>query len=347
MLHFEAMEVRERVLIEPFTTFRMGGVVSYFAELFSKSDVEEFTRLAEEKKLPFVVLGGGSNVIFPDEGELKACVGKICIKGFEVIEENEKETFIKIGAGEEWDGVVAKSVELGLSGIEALSAIPGTAGATPIQNVGAYGQEIAQTLKSLEAYDVKEKKVVQFTNSECKFAYRDSIFKHEGKDRYIILTTTLQLFKIPPQVPEYPGVRAYFDKKSITNPSLQEIREAIIEIRSVKLPDPKHIASCGSFFKNPIVEKSLAEHIKAAHPAAAMYPTEDGKVKIGAGWMIDSLGLKGKRFGGVEVYPHNALVLTNIAHATRYDLLEAVGYIQEQVRAAFGVEIEPEPVWIL
>jgi UDP-N-acetylmuramate dehydrogenase len=324
----------------------MGGSAAYFADLNTVEDVEEFVRFSQEKNLPLIVLGGGSNIIFPDDRELLACVGRINVKGFEVLHDKEEEVVLKIGAGENWDDIVRKTVERGLSGLEALSAIPGTAGATPVQNVGAYGQEIAQTLLSLEAFDIEAKKVAELSKEECKFSYRDSIFKHEAKGRYIILSLILKLSKKSPQIPDYPGVKSFFEKKGIENPSVSEIREAIIEIRSLKLPDPKDIASCGSFFKNPIVEKGIADTIKARYQNAVVYPLADGKAKIGAGWMIDSLGLKGKRFGGVEIYPHNALVLTNVGNATRKDLIEAVEFIKGEVKAAFGVEIEPEPVWI-
>jgi UDP-N-acetylmuramate dehydrogenase len=340
------MDVREKIALKPYTTFKMGGKAAYFCALSSTEEVAAFAEFAEGKKLPLIVIGGGSNIIFPDAGEIFACVGKMEIGGFEIVREDETEAVLMVGAGEEWDSVVEKTVAMNLSGIEALSAIPGSAGATPVQNVGAYGQEIADVFVSLNAYDRAKKEIIEMKKEDCQFSYRDSIFKKEGKDRYIILSITLKLSKKSPHTPDYPGVKTYLRSKQIEHPTLKEIREAIIDIRKVKLPNPKIIASCGSFFKNPIVKKEEADRIAAAYPNAVIFPVSGGAYKIGAGWMIDTLGLKGRRFGDIEVYPKNALVLTNVGHATREDLAQAVEYIQKEVKAAFGVDIEPEPVWI-
>lgn len=340
------MEIKEKILLEAQTTFRMGGSVSFFSELASIDDVEQFAAFAQEKNLPLIIIGGGSNVIFPDRGVLEACVGRMRIRGFEILYQNNTHTTIKVGAGEVWDEVVARTVALGLSGIEALSSIPGSAGATPIQNVGAYGQDISQTLVDLEAYDRVEGRVVTIPASDCGFSYRDSRFKHEWKDRFIILSLTLLLDKKAPSVPAYPGVGAYFEAKQIKNPSLGEIREGIIEIRKKKLPDPRVVASCGSFFKNPIIMQEQAMLIKKEFPGAVLYPMQGGMVKVAAGWMIEQLGFKGKIFGGIEVYPHNALVLVNRGAATRDELDLAVLKITEEVTKAFNVELELEVVRI-
>jgi UDP-N-acetylmuramate dehydrogenase len=346
MLHWEPMEAKENVSLKAYTTFRMGGDAAYFSSLKTTEDAAECARFAKEKALPLIILGGGSNVIVNDEIKLNACVGHMEIQGFEIVSEDENHTEIKIGAGEEWDSVVERTVSLGLSGVEALSAIPGSAGATPVQNVGAYGQEIADTFVNLLAYDTKMAKVIEISKEECKFSYRDSIFKHEGKDRYIILSITLRLSKSAPTVPAYPGVDAYFKSRGVASPSLKEIREAIIEIRKHKLPDPKTLASCGSFFKNPIVDKVEADRIKNAHPNAVIYPVSDTTSKIGAGWMIDTLGLKGKDFGNILVYPQNALVLVNKGDASKKELMEAVEYITGEAQKAFGITLEPEPVFV-
>jgi UDP-N-acetylmuramate dehydrogenase len=338
------MEIRERVPMQPFTTFRMGGPVSYFAELNVKTDIADFARFAEEKSLPFMILGGGSNVIFPDTGEFAACVGKIALKGFEIVSQSDTEAIVKIGAGEIWDGVIERIVSLGLSGIEALSAIPGTAGATPVQNVGAYGQEISQTLVELEAFDLKEKRAVRFSNAECGFSYRNSKFKNEWKGRYVIVSITLKLSRMLPAMPNYPGVAAYFERTGISNPSLENIRNAIIEIRKYKLPDPKVIASCGSFFKNPIISGADAARIKERYPDAVQFVLDDGRIKLAAGWMLEKLGFKGAHMGRIGVYEHNALVLVNLGGATQKELSGAVSRIQAEVSRAFGVDLEPEVV---
>ena len=247
-----------------------------------------------------------------------------------------------MGAGENWDAAVAQTVSRGLSGVEALSSIPGSCGATPVQNVGAYGQEIAQVLLELEAFDLRDNRLVTIAASDCGFGYRDSKFKNEWKNRYAIVSLTLLLSKNPPRMPSYPGVKAYFAQNGIENPSLQQIRDAIIEIRKKKLPDPRDIASCGSFFKNPIVEAKVAAAIKEKYPDAVQFPMPDGTVKLAAGWMLEQAGFKGVKFGRIGVYSHNALVLVNLGGASREELSEAVLSVQAKVAEEFGVALEPE-----
>jgi len=338
------MEIKEHEPLAAHSTFRMGKTAAYFAELQSAEDVSRFAEFAKEKEMPLFILGGGSNTVFADDHEIRACVGKIAIKGFEIISEDDARAAVKIGAGEEWDAAVARAVALNLAGIEALSAIPGTAGATPVQNVGAYGQEIANVLVSLEAFDLMEKKPVEIPASSCGFSYRDSKFKREWKGNYAITSITLSLSKTPPQVPAYPGIEAYFEKAGIERPNLKQIRDAIIEIRKKKLPDPKDIASCGSFFKNPIVAREAAARIKAKHPGAPVFPAAGGKAKLAAGWLIEQAGFKGARFGRIGVYEHNALVLTNLGGASAAELESAISRIQGGVSALFGVSLEPEVV---
>lgn len=340
------MRLREHVILKPYTTFRLGGSVSYFADLAGPEDVVEYARFAREKGLPLLIIGGGSNVIFPDMGELHACVGHMQIAGFEIKSEDAKGTEIQIGAGEEWDSVVARTVALGLAGLEALSAIPGSVGATPVQNVGAYGQEIADTLLSVEVYDLDQRTIRQMSKEECNFSYRDSIFKHAGKGRYVILSVTLKLSKNSPQIPDYPGVKAYFDKKNIQNPGLKEIRDAIIDIRRVKLPDPKEIASCGSFFKSPLVTKEHLSSLQKKYPTIIAYAVQNGMYKLAAGRLLELLGFKGRRFGRIEVYPYHALVLVNTGNATREELLSVVKEITDRANEAYGVSLEVEPVFV-
>lgn len=331
------MNVREDIPLAPYTTFRMGPVAKYVIDIERTEDLTDAFAFINEHALPFFILGGGSNTIFT-QNEFPGVVLRILIPGFAV-----KDELVRIGAGEEWDQVVARTVGLGLSGIEALSAIPGSAGATPIQNVGAYGTEIADVLESVEVYDRATGKVKELSKDECGFSYRTSMFKHT--DAYVITAITLRLSKEKPQVPAYPGVAAYFNEHHITEPSLTDIREAIIAIRKTKLPDPKEIASVGSFFKNPIVEREVADRIRTEFPDAVIFETNGG-YKIGAGWLIDTLGLKGKSFGNLGLYSHNALVVTNNGEATYAELAEVIATIQEQVRSHFGINLEVEPTFI-
>ncbi|MEI6660126.1 MAG: UDP-N-acetylmuramate dehydrogenase [bacterium] len=343
------LEIRENVDIREHCTLRVGGQFRYFLEVSEKSHINQAINWAKEKSIRVLVLGGGSNMVFPG-GVLEVLAMKMKILGFEKVVERDDHVDIKIGAGEDWDSVVARAVDMSLSGIEALSAIPGTAGATPVQNVGAYGQEIADTLTSLEVFDKSAQEIKILSKSECKFGYRDSIFKNDpptgGKDKYVILSITLRLSKKEPQMPDYPGVKSYFAEKGVSSPSLQEIREAIIYIRSNKLPDPKIVANVGSFFKNPIVPKDVADRIKSEYPKVTIFEVDSEHSKVPAGFLIEACGLKGINFGKVSVYPNNAMVLVNEGGALRSDIEHTRDEIIKAVYEKFGLKIETEPEFI-
>jgi UDP-N-acetylmuramate dehydrogenase len=347
------MQKSENVPIKEYTTMGIGGEVAHLVRIKTKEEIPEAVAFAKEKNMPFVVLGEGSNSVFRD-ATLNAVVLKIEIPGFEIVKENDDSTEIKIGAGENWDKVVERAVEMDLSGIEAMSAIPGTTGATPFQNVGAYGQEIKNVIEEVEVYDVQNSSFAFLSNEECKFDYRDSIFRSSEKGRYIITSIILKLSKFPPTMPHYPGVRKYFESTSPQpspsqereQPTLREIRQAIIEIRANKLPDPKLIKNNGSFFKNPIVENAVAEKLKEQFPNITIFPAGESMSKIPAGWLIEQAGLKGKDFGEMKVYENNALVLVNKGNATFQDLENAKDEIIKTVQNKFGVTLEPEPIFV-
>ncbi|MES2930955.1 MAG: FAD-binding protein, partial [Patescibacteria group bacterium] len=222
----EIKQYREYVDIKDHCTLKIGGQFRYFTVIGSIAEVQEAIAKAREYNKPLFVLGGGSNLVFSDIVHDVLAV-KMEIKGFEIIDDTEDHTDIKVSAGEEWDPFVGKTVSMNLSGIEALSAIPGTVGATPVQNVGAYGTEVKDTIVSVEVFDREENRIINLGNEECYFSYRDSIFKQNGKGRYIILSVVFRLSKNPPRVPDYPGVKKYFEKKGIVSPQLRDIREAI------------------------------------------------------------------------------------------------------------------------
>lgn len=339
------VEKLENVPLGAHTTFGIGGTARHFLCVTDEPSLREAALFAKQSGLPLVILGEGSNSIFRD-GEIDAVVAKIELPGFTITEDDDTLATITVGAGERWDDVVERSVSLGLAGIEAMSAIPGTAGATPFQNVGAYGQEIKDTLVSLRAYDTSEDTFVEFANTECKFGYRDSIFRSGEPGRYIITSITLRLSKAALKMPDYPGVKKHFEAKGIVNPTLREIRDAIIEIRASKLPDPKCIKNAGSFFKNPIVDTTIAEGLKDKYPVIVMFPGGEGKTKLSAGWLIEHAGLKGSSIGPIKVYEHNALVLTNVGNATCDELEYAATEIIKKVKEKFGVILEQEPVFI-
>ncbi|MEY2671913.1 MAG: hypothetical protein RL687_330, partial [Candidatus Parcubacteria bacterium] len=255
-------------------------------------------------------------------------------------------TTLKIGAGENWDLFVEKVCNMGLSGVEAMSAIPGTVGATPVQNVGAYGQEIKDTFISAEVFDTKNLEYKTLKKEDCNFRYRDSIFKTEEKGRYFITSVTMQLSKKIPDMPNYPGVKKYFIENNINSPSLMDIRNAIIDIRASKLPNPADIPNVGSFFENPIILKSQYEKIAQSRALGEKIPffeVDNDRVKIPAGWLIENAGLKGYNFGKVSVYEKNALVLVNNGDATGQDFANARDMIIRNVFDKFGITLEQEP----
>lgn len=335
------MTIQHNVRLADYTTMRLGGIATALAEVTSKEELLEALAWAQEQHMEHFVLGGGSNVIFQDDYNGLIILNKI--PGFEIIEQDTNHTVIRIGAGENWDGVVKRTVDMNLHGIEMLSLIPGTAGATPVQNVGAYGGEISQTLLSLEAYDTQQQEFIELTNNDCKFNYRNSIFKDPKNRRYIITSITLDLHPGMPRPPFYESLQKYLDEHTIANYTPATIRDAVIAIRKTKLPDPSIIANTGSFFKNPIISKQAFNKIEQQHPGIPHYDMPDSTIKLLAGWLIDQAGLKGYRAHGMKVYDHNALVFINES-ATSYDELAAFRQeVVEKVEAAFGVTLEQEP----
>lgn len=337
------MDVMTNISLKQYTTMKLGGEARYMATADSASDVVSLYRNARKENLPIFVLGGGSNVITHDE-VFEGIVLLNKIKGFEVISETDETTDVKIGAGEVWDEVVEKAIGLGLQGVEAMSGIPGTAGAAPVQNVGAYGQEIADTLISLEAYDSKTDTIITISADECDFSYRNSIFRDKEKGRYCILNITLRLNKAEPKPPYYASLQRYIDENDIREVNLSVIRVAVLNIRSEKLPDPAELPSAGSFFKNALVEKWKLEELQREYSDIPNYAMSDGRYKIPTGWLIDKAGLRGYRSHGMRVYEKNALVLVNDS-ATGYDDLAAIREeIVQIVFDKFGIKIEQEPL---
>lgn len=320
--------------------------ISINAQVFYiKNTVNLIDYFTQYPDIPYFVLGGGSNIILTPEIQNKNIL-KIEIKGIEIVHTEEADVFVKIGSGENWDDVVLWSVKNNLSGIVALSAIPGSAGATPVQNVGAYGTEIKDVFVSLTAYDTKEKRLLTIKNEECNFSYRNSIFKSTQKGRYIIIDILLKLSTTDPVIPDYAPVKNYFSEKNIANPSLEEIRNAITEIRWSKLPHPEELGNCGSFFENPIVTKTVYEKIKIDFPNTPFYELSGGMVKIPAGFLIEQAGLKGANFGPVGVYSKNALVLVNNGGGTFEDVIHAKEEIIKKVKEIFDITLQSEPEFV-
>jgi len=339
------MDIHTNIPLKNFTTMKLGGNARFMTNVHSTEDVINICSKAKQESLPIFVLGGGSNIIATDKG-FNGIVLHMTIPGFEIIADDINSTTIKIGAGEIWDSVVKRTVDMRLSGIETMSAIPGTAGAAPIQNVGAYGQEIADTLQSLEAYDSQDGKIVILQNSDCKFSYRDSIFRNESFGRYIITSITIKLSKNQPQPPFYESLQKYLDEHKINIYTVGIIRDAIIEVRKDKLPDPKSLPNTGSFFKNAIIEDWQLNDLRNKYPNIPAYDMGDRHYKIPTGWLIEQLGLKGQIFHGMRVYEKNALVLINESADSYDNLVAARNEIIGKIRDNFRIEVQQEPLEI-
>lgn len=339
------MNVHTNIPLKNYLSMKIGGQTRFMADVTTVEELQQLITNTKAKNIPFFVLGSGSNVIARDE-EYPGLIIRVRIPGFEVIDENATTTTLKLGAGEVWDDVVAKSVDMNLIGIEAMSDIPSYCGAAPVQNIGAYGQEIADTLLSLEAYDTEAGKTVTLSNNECKFTYRDSVFRTEARGRYIITSITLQLFKAAPEPPFYKGVQDYFDEHGITIYTPRAIREAVMAIRHEKLPDPAKRPNAGSFFKNAIIEQWQLDELLREYPEAPHYEMGDERHKVPTGWLIEQCGLKGQSLHGFLVNPANALVLINESATSYLDLSLARSEITQAVQDRFRINIEQEPLEI-
>jgi UDP-N-acetylmuramate dehydrogenase len=339
------MEVHTNIPLKNYTTMRLGGNARFITDVHSQEEIAAVYKNAKSHSLKVFVIGGGSNVIAKDEG-YDGLIMHIRVPGFEIKADDLNSTTIRIGAGEEWDKTVQRIIDLQLSGVEAMSGIPGTVGGTPIQNVGAYGQEIGDTLESVEAYDTQMDTFVTLTSAECGFSYRTSIFREKEQGRYIISHVTLTLSKSSPQPPFYESLQAYFDEHDIHLFTLQIVREAVLAIRANKLPDPKIRPNTGSFFKNTIVENWQINDLKLIDPTIPTYDMGDGHFKIPTGWLIEHAGLKGKLLHGMRINEMNCLVLINESAQSYNDLARARDEIIDTVRDTFRIQIEQEPLEI-
>lgn len=339
------MEIHTNIPLKNYTTMKIGGNARFMTEVRTPDDVQKVYRNAKNQKLSIFILGGGSNVIVKNEG-FNGIVVRMRIPGFEVVADDINSTTIRIGAGEQWDSVVKRTVDMNLSGIEAMSGIPGTAGAAPVQNVGAYGQEIADTMQSLDAYDSQTDTFVTLQDTDCGFAYRNSIFRGKSQGRYVITSITLKLSKNQPQPPFYDSLQQYLDEHGIKMFTVEVIRNAVIEIRKNKLPDPEILPNCGSFFKNAIVEKWQIDELLKTNPDAPVREMGNDLYKIPSGWLIENVGLKGSLIHGMRVYDKNALILINESATSYNDLANARNEIIGKVRDKFRIQIQQEPLEI-
>jgi UDP-N-acetylmuramate dehydrogenase len=338
------MNIQQNVSLKNFSTMRLGGNAAYLTEVTDRHELTEALAWAEENKLPALMIGGGSNIVWKDEG-FPGLIIVNKIMRFEEQQEDDENYYVTIGSGENWDSVVARVVEKGMTGIEALSLIPGSAGATPVQNVGAYGQEIASTLVSVEAYDSQTKQFLNIPNVECNFGYRMSRFKSTDRGRFFITAITLHLIHGNPQPPYYRAVEAYLEEHQISDPTPQIVRDAVIAIRQAKLPDPAKIANNGSFFANPIVDQGDFAQLQADFPGIPGWPTEDDHVKIPAAWLIEQAGFKDTHDAetGMGTWATQPLVLVNEHAQSTAQLLQFKQKITDTVNQKFHIQLEQEP----
>ncbi len=291
------------------------------------------------RQLPVIVLGGGSNVVLTKD--LEAAVLLMQIPGYRV-EQRDDAWLVTVGAGENWHGIVERTIADGMPGLENLALIPGSAGAAPIQNIGAYGVELRERFAGLRAWDRQDGRFVELSSEQCAFGYRDSVFKRAGRDRYLITAITLRLPR--PWRPALAYAELAREVAALREPTPAQIRDAVVAIRRRKLPDPAILGNAGSFFKNPVVPAMQRDALLDRYPDLVSHPQPDGSYKLAAGWLIDRCGFKGERAGSVGVHDRQALVLVHHGGGTGAQLLALAGRIADAVEQRFGVRIEPEPV---
>jgi len=331
------MDVKENISLKPYNTFGIDIKASHFVEVAS---IENLKTVLSKKNDSILILGGGSNLLFTQD--YKGLVIKNNLKGIEVVGENDEEIFLKVGAGEVWHDFVLSCIEKNYAGIENLSLIPGNVGASPMQNIGAYGVEVKDIITEVEAFDLRDNSIRTFSNSACEFAYRSSIFKTTEKGNYFITAVTFRLNKKEKINTSYGAIEGELKRLGISSPSIRDVSNAVINIRSSKLPDPKEIGNSGSFFKNPIVTEEERNTIVKDHPDAPNYIQPNGNFKMAAGWLIEKCGWKGKRIDDYGVHAKQALVLVNYGGAKGSDIFKLSTQIIDAVNDTFGIELERE-----
>ncbi len=334
------LNIRENVSLKPYNTFGLQAQAGYFTEIAHPEDLKALLSDPFYGRLPRLFLGGGSNILLT--GDFRGIVAKIMIKGIEVVSEAEDRVLVRAGAGEVWHDLVMYCVERGWAGIENLSLIPGTVGAAPMQNIGAYGVEVKDVFESLEAFNLETLQTETFSLERCRFGYRESIFKHEGKGKYVILNVTFRLSKSPVFHTTYGAIVDTLREMGVEKLSIKAISEAVMKIRRSKLPDPAEIGNSGSFFKNPEIPKGNYEVLKQTFPEIPSYPVNETTVKVPAGWLIEHTGWKGKRFGQIGVHDKQALVLVNYGGGEGQAIRKLAEDIQHSVEEKYGIRLHPE-----
>jgi len=333
------MQIHTNFSLKKYNTFGIEAKASQFVSVQSVDEL--ITVLNENPTTKKFILGGGSNMLLTQD--IDALVIHLDLKGKKIIDENNDFVWVESQAGENWHEFVIWTIGQNFGGLENLSLIPGNVGTTPIQNIGAYGVEIKDTFVLCEAIHIETQELMIFTNEKCKFGYRESIFKNEVKDEFIITSLVFKLNKKNHKLnTSYGAIETELEKQHITNPTLKDVSNAVISIRQSKLPDPKELGNSGSFFKNPIVLKSDFELIQQKFPTMPFYEVSETEVKVPAGWLIEQAGFKGKRFGDAGIHKNQALVLVNYGNATGQEILAVAKDIQATIETAFSISIETE-----
>lgn len=331
--------------IQPYNTFGINVIANDIKIIQNNDDL--YPVFEQLKNSNFLIIGGGSNVLFKNDS-YNGTIVLNQLKGIEIVSETNDEVIIKANSGEVWHEFALYCIDKGYAGIENLSLIPGSVGASPMQNIGAYGVEIKDTFYSLEAYHIESGEIHIFDNASCEFGYRESVFKRKLKNQYFITSVSFKLKKKNYTLnASYGAITSELEKNNISNPTIKDISNAVIAIRQSKLPDPKEIGNAGSFFKNPVVSNSIIEKIKVEYPNASVYPVDEENSKVAAGWLIEQAGWKGKTFNNYGVHKLQALVLVNYGGATGQEIYDLSTHIIEDIKSKFGIELEREVNMIL
>ena len=335
------IQIQENISLQRLNTFGIEAKAKYFIEVVSTTQLEELIRHPVYRDHSHLILGSGSNVLFTKDYE--GIIIKCALSGISIRNENDDFVLLKGGAGENWHSLVMHCIQHNWGGVENLSLIPGTVGAAPMQNIGAYGVEIKDVIECVNGIDLGTGIERSFTSSDCKFNYRESIFKQELKEKYFISSITLRLTKKNHQIKTaYGAIKEVLNKHSVLQPTIKDVSDAVIAIRQSKLPDPQLIGNAGSFFKNPAVSESVLEEMKKDYPSIPFYPTDNQHFKIPAAWLIDQCGWKGKKFGSIGVHPLQALVLVNYGDGKGEEIFQLATRIQHSVKEKFGVTLTTE-----
>jgi UDP-N-acetylmuramate dehydrogenase len=332
--------IQNKVDLIPYTTMGVRSVAEHFVEISTTEELIEAVKWAKQQSLPSLVLGGGSNVVMPEIFQGLVICNRIL--GRQIVSELTHEIFLKVGAGELWHSLVSWTVDKGWYGLENLALIPGLVGAAPIQNIGAYGVEVKDVIQRVQYLDKQSLKLVWLSNEECLFGYRDSVFKKHLKDKVIIVAVEFVLSKVSQLQTDYESLKSYLDQKQIEHPSQKELFDAVVAVRSSRLPDPNVLCNSGSFFKNPVVGHEDYERLINQYPELKAYPTPDGYYKIAAGWLIDQTIGKGYRKGVMGTYEQQALVVVHHGGGSSKDVKNFVEEIQSKVAQKFQIQLECE-----